>query len=451
VDPSEIIRTLRHAVAAQPENVSLQLLLAEALLGTEALDQAEEAFRSILQAAPQNGRAQLGLGQVFIAQNKLAEAEVLVEAAFERDPGPRALIVRSRLRLGRGELRAAAQDYSAALDLDPDVADPTLAERLEPYMRRPAPVGEGPADPSDSDIAGAAVEQVDLVNPVERPGFGFDAIGGMDQIKDAVRMMIIAPIEQPELYAAYGKSAGGGILLYGPPGCGKTHIARATAGQIRSSFLSVGLNDVLDMWLGNSEKRLHEIFEQARRQQPCVLFFDEVDALGGNRGSFTGNAGRNVVNQFLAEMDGLGGRNDGVLILAATNAPWHVDAAFRRPGRFDRVLFVPPPDEEARAAILGIHLEGKPTDGIDTRSVAAATKDFSGADMRAVIDHAVEQKLRDAMRTGQPTALTTADLLAAARRVHPTTSEWFGTARNYAIHANQTGAYDDIAAYLGLR
>jgi SpoVK/Ycf46/Vps4 family AAA+-type ATPase len=112
---------------------------------------------------------------------------------------------------------------------------------------------------------------------------------------------------------------------------------------------------------------------------------------------------------------------------------------------------VPPPDEDARAAILAIHLDGKPTDRVDTRAVAGATKDFSGADMRAVVDRAVENKLRDAMRTGQPTPLDTNDLLAAARTVHPTTSEWFATARNYAIHANQTGAYNEIAAYLGLR
>ena len=449
MDPSEIIRTLRQAVAAQPENMSLQLLLAEALAGAEALDEAEAAYRAILKAMPYNGRAQLGLAQVFIAGGRQTEAEVLIEAAFEREHSSYALIVRSRLHLSRGELRAAADDYAMAVDSDPELADAALAERLEPYLRRPAAIGEG--DAPGSGVAETQAERVDLLDPVERPGFGFEAIGGMDGIKDAVRMMIIAPLEQPELYAAYGKTAGGGILLYGPPGCGKTHIARATAGQINSSFLSVGLNDVLDMWLGNSEKRLHEIFEQARRQQPCVLFFDEVDALGGNRGSFTGNAGRNVVNQFLAEMDGLAGRNEGVLILAATNAPWQVDAAFRRPGRFDRVLFVPPPDEDARAAILTIHLDGKPTDRVDTRAVAGTTKDFSGADMRAVVDRAIENKLRDAMRTGQPTPLTTNDLLAAARTVHPTTSEWFGTARNYALHANQTGAYDEIAAYLRLR
>jgi SpoVK/Ycf46/Vps4 family AAA+-type ATPase len=445
-----MIRALREAVASQPDNVSLQLLLAESLLGADLLDEAEDAYRALLQTVPQNDRAQLGLAQVFIAQGRLPEAEVLVEAALERGAGPRVLVVRSRLLLSRGELRAAANDYVAAVEADGELADETLAARLEPYVERTGAVDEEAGDSTSSDGLDALSEETDLIDAVERPGFGFDAIGGMGGIKDAVRMMIIAPLEQPELYAAYGKSAGGGILLYGPPGCGKTHIARATAGEIRSSFLNVGLHDVLDMWLGNSEKRLHAIFDQARRQKPCVLFFDEVDALGGNRGSFTGSAGRNVVNQFLAELDGLDGSNEGVLILAATNAPWHVDAAFRRPGRFDRVVFVPPPDEDARIAILEIQLEGKPTDHVDVRAVAMATRDFSGADMRAVVDRTVENKLRDALRTGQPTPLTTADLLSVVATVHPTTSEWFSTARNYAIHANQAGAYDEIAAFLGL-
>jgi len=136
--------------------------------------------------------------------------------------------------------------------------------------------------------------------------------------------------------------------MYGPPGCGKTYVARATAGEIKAGFLSVGINDVLDMWIGNSERNLHELFESARTHKPCVLFFDEVDALGAARSDMRHHAGRQLINQFLAEMDGVKTSNEGVLILAATNAPWHLDPAFRRPGRFDRILFVPPPDAAAR-------------------------------------------------------------------------------------------------------
>src|SRR5207253_7673484 len=127
----------------------------------------------------------------------------------------------------------------------------------------------------------------------------------MDKVKEEIRLKIILPLEHPELFQAYGKKVGGGILMYGPPGCGKTHLARATAGEVKAGFLSVGINDVLNMWIGQSEHQLHELFEQARRNKPCVLFFDEVDALGASRTDMKQSAGRQLINQFLSEMDGV--------------------------------------------------------------------------------------------------------------------------------------------------
>jgi len=223
----------------------------------------------------------------------------------------------------------------------------------------------------------------------------------MDTVKDEVRMKIIHPLAHPELYKAYGKPVGGGILMYGPPGCGKTHLARATAGEVRAGFIAVGINDVLEMWIGQSERNLHETFERARSHTPCVLFFDEVDALGASRSDLRHSSGRQLINQFLAELDGVQSGNEGVLVLAATNAPWHLDAAFRRPGRFDRVLFVPPPDSPARAAILRILLHGKPSQDVDFDHLAKKTENFSGADLKAVVDVAVEQKLREAIKAGR--------------------------------------------------
>jgi SpoVK/Ycf46/Vps4 family AAA+-type ATPase len=284
--------------------------------------------------------------------------------------------------------------------------------------------------------------------PVERPGITFKDAGGMDAVKDEIRMKIIHPLAHPELYKAYGKPVGGGILMYGPPGCGKTHLARATAGEVRAGFIAVGINDVLEMWIGQSERNLHETFERARSHRPCVLFFDEVDALGASRSDLRHSSGRQLINQFLAELDGVQSSNEGVLILAATNAPWHLDAAFRRPGRFDRVLFVPPPDAPARAAILGILLCGKPSQDVDFDHLAKKTENFSGADLKAVVDVAIEQKLREAMKAGMPKPLTTKDLLAAAGTLRSTTKEWFATARNYALYSNQGGIYDDILKYL---
>jgi SpoVK/Ycf46/Vps4 family AAA+-type ATPase len=212
--------------------------------------------------------------------------------------------------------------------------------------------------------------------------------------------------------------------------------------------MSIGINDVLDMWIGNSEKNLHALFDQARRSKPCVLFFDEVDALGASRSDMRRSGGRQLINQFLSELDGVNSSNDGLLCLAATNTPWHLDTAFRRPGRFDRVIFIPPPDAQARAEILQIQLTGKPTDNVDVQKLAAKTVDFSGADLKAVVDQAIETKLMEAVKTGMPKPLTTKELLAAAKSVRPSTREWFSTARNHALYANEAGLYDEILDYL---
>jgi SpoVK/Ycf46/Vps4 family AAA+-type ATPase len=267
-------------------------------------------------------------------------------------------------------------------------------------------------------------------------------------LKEEIRLKIIHPLTHPELYKAYGKAIGGGILMYGPPGCGKTYLARATAGEIHANFISVGISDVLDMWIGNSERNLHALFEQARSHAPCVLFFDEVDALGASRADMRQHAGRQLINQFLSEMDGVKTSNEGVLVLGATNAPWHLDSAFRRPGRFDRVLFVPPPDAAARAAILRLQCRGKPLEQIDYEALGKRTDHFSGADLKAVVDVAIEGKLQEALKVGVPKPITTKDLMNAAAALKPTTKEWFATARNYALYSNQGGIYDDILQFL---
>jgi transitional endoplasmic reticulum ATPase len=204
------------------------------------------------------------------------------------------------------------------------------------------------------------------------------------------------------------------------------------------------------MWLGNSEKNLHKIFELARQNTPAILFFDEVDALASDRTTMKQSAGRNVINQFLAEMDG-SDNNEGILILGATNAPWQVDPAFRRPGRFDRVLFVPPPDEDARTSIIDIMAKGKPVHKLDARALAKRTKDFSGADLKAVFDIASEEKLSIAMRENRIVPITTDDLIRAAKAMQPSTKAWFESAKNYALYANQSGFYNDVLSFLGIK
>ena len=448
---SDPLAALREAVAHSPDNLPLRQCLADTLLERGFADEAEAEYRIGLRMSPRHEGLRIGLARAFYRQGKASEALVIVEEMIKtgRAPGA-AYLLSSRLLIHNGEIEQAVAHYKEAVSGDESLRDREIEERLgislddENQDRQESELVEGRLRAGwEEPGEGPDVE-------VERPQARFADVGGMEPLKEEIRLKIIYPLEQEELYRAYGKSIGGGVLMYGPPGCGKTHLARATAGEIEAGFISVGINDVLDMWIGNSERNLHEIFERARRHQPCVLFFDEVDALGARRSDMRTSAGRHLINQFLSELDGVDGNNDGVLILAATNAPWHLDTAFRRPGRFDRILFVPPPDDAARAEILRIMLSGKPAQEIDVSHVAKKLRDYSGADLKAVIDVAVEEKLQESMKSGKLVPLSTRDLLKAAKRHKPTTAEWFSTARNHALYSNEGGIYDDILKYLKL-
>jgi AAA+ superfamily predicted ATPase len=442
----ESVLALREAVELAPKSVPLRLHLAEVLLALERLNEAEREYRAALALAPNHEGVKIGLAETFYRQDKHSQALVLVEDLLKGKATPaRAYLLHARLMAQSGDMERAVRAYREAVDLDASIADPAFAQMLG----IDAPVG--------SEVVEGRVRlgHASTTQPheeiVEHPTINFADVGGMDALKEDIRLKIIYPLTHPELYQAYGKGVGGGILLYGPPGCGKTYLARATAGEVNANFLAIGIDDVLDMWVGQSERNLHGLFEKARANRPCVLFFDEVDALGASRADLRYGGARQLINQFLAELDGVKHSNEGVLILAATNAPWHLDNAFRRPGRFDRILFVPPPDAPARADILRILCRGKPAEKVDYDHAAKKTPDFSGADLKAVLDAAVEKKLQEAIRSrGSPPSLTTRDLLAAASAIRPSTQEWFATARNYALYSNQGGLYDDIRKYLKL-
>ncbi|MEV7625797.1 AAA family ATPase [Actinoplanes sp. NPDC089786] len=273
-------------------------------------------------------------------------------------------------------------------------------------------------------------------------------VGGMKDVKKRLDLAFLAPLKNEKLRSMYGKSLRGGLLLYGPPGCGKTFLARAVAGEMGARFVTVSLVDVLNMWIGQSERNLHEIFQAARRNAPCVLFLDEVDALGHKRSQMQSSSMRTLGNQLLAELDGMEGTNDGVFVLAATNAPWDVDPALRRPGRLDRTVLVIPPDAEARAAILEVHLRDRPIAGIDLKRLAAATDKFSGADLAHLCETAAEYAMHDSVTSGHVRMIEQRDMEAALQEVRPSTGPWLQTARNVAMFANEDGAYSDLAKYL---
>jgi SpoVK/Ycf46/Vps4 family AAA+-type ATPase len=276
----------------------------------------------------------------------------------------------------------------------------------------------------------------------------FADIGGLEQVKDQIRRKIIKPFQSPGLFKSFKRKAGGGVLMYGPPGCGKTMLARAITSECEAHFVSVKAADILDMYVGVAEKKISDLFQRARKSKPTVLFFDEVEALAQRR-QFDGRERVNtVVSALLTEMDGLSGANEGILFLGATNLPWSLDSAFRRPGRFDRTIFVPPPDRVARAFILKNLLSQRPhVEELDVAHIVEKTPGFSGADLAALVDTATDFAI-DESAVGALSPLNDKHFKEALRESRSSTGEWLGQAKSYSEYANHDGLYDDLKEFI---
>jgi transitional endoplasmic reticulum ATPase len=315
----------------------------------------------------------------------------------------------------------------------------------EKWKPRPIQPCSNVASTNVVSLFGNAAAQTQALVP-ERSQLRFIDVSGLENVKQQIRRRIIAPIEKPQLFEVFRKRAGGGVLMYGPPGCGKTMLARATAGEVKARFFQVAITDVVDKWRGEQERKLAAIFEQARAQAPAVLFFDEIEAFTSRHTN--ADACSSLVSTFLSEMDGIRTPQEGLLVLAATNTPWAVDAAFRRPGRFDHTLFVPPPDLASRKTILDSLLRDRPVaTGLDPMFVAESTSGFSGADLSGLIDLAVDLAIEESSGS-QIVPIARRHLEEARAYARPTTMEWLSTARNYSKYANEGGLYDEVKAFL---
>ncbi len=274
-----------------------------------------------------------------------------------------------------------------------------LREEAEVISRQPVSVvGGTPRRTSTRGAADDEPQQNETWLVQERPNIRFDDIAGLEDVKAQIRLKLLYPFQHPELAKTYGINPGGGILLYGPPGTGKTMIAKAVAGEIDAAFFAIKPSEIMSQWVGVAEQNIQELFAMADSFPVSVLFIDEMDALAPKRRHSNSTVMQRVVPQLLAEMDGFEKRNNTLLMIGATNEPWSIDSAILRPGRLDRLIYVGPPDRNAREKILQINLEGLPLAGnVSLTALAEQTEGFSGADMTALARRVAESAFFDAI------------------------------------------------------
>ena len=447
------LSTLRRAIEDAPTNVRLWLLFGQTLLSQGDLTEARQAFERALELAPAEPEARLGVAQVLFRQGNLSEAAVRTQGILQGNsnfaPGH---LLMSRIYLAENDPAKATEHYTAARALSKSLADGQLegelnrqghrpaADRIDPDDRPRLPAGYS-TEPDDTEWPGQIdcelasregpsieqdefdfVEDEDLgfnIDEFERPKGSFADVAGLDDVKQELLMRLVYPYQYMDLFRAYGKKPGGGVLLYGPPGCGKSMVCRALAGETKAAFYSLRLHQILEMYIGCSEKNLNSLFQMARENAPSIIFIDELDALAGHRGEAKQHPARSVVNQLLMELDGHDGSNEGVLIIAATSAITNVDPAFLRPGRFDRRILVPLPEDTARAEILRMQARNRPVATLDFDALAKMLENYSGADIAQVFEAAADDALRLAMRKKEIVPITMDTMRQAMERVEP--------------------------------
>jgi transitional endoplasmic reticulum ATPase len=283
---------------------------------------------------------------------------------------------------------------------------------------------------------------------VEETVIDFSHVAGMEKVKEEIRDAIVYPLKNPQLSKEFGQKAGGGILLYGPPGCGKTYIVRATVGEAGVNFYNINIQDIIGGDPNVGAKKLHDVFEYARKDAPAIVFFDEIDALSGKREASQSSFEHLVINQFLSEMDGLGNVNENVLVIGATNIPWGVDPAIRRAGRFTTKIYIPPPDPEARKAMFRSLLKGKPAAAIDVDRLAELTDGYSSADVTAICNDASKIPWGEALKGGPKRLISMDDFISVLNQRKTSLIPWFNLARRELEKSGEMKLYPALADYM---
>jgi SpoVK/Ycf46/Vps4 family AAA+-type ATPase len=378
-------------------------------------------LRAAVEAVPDNLALRLHVAAVLLEAERPAESLEHSSAVLALEPGLREAV----------ELAGRATAALPEASLSAPAAYPTAAP--EPQHR------------------GATVDQW-VLGEVEEPRTTLADVAGMPAIRRWLSTAFLTSLRDPKMRRLFGRSLRGGLLMYGPPGCGKTFLARALAGELEAGFLGIDLAHVVDMWLGYSRRSIHEIFETARAAAPCLLYLDQLDAIGPRRAGRRHSIGRGVVDQLVAELYSASEEHEGVFVVAATEHPWDVDSLLRQPGRLDHRLLVLPPDLQAREAIIRSVLAGRPlAEDLDLAGLAARTDKYSAADLAQLCESAAAAALEASLVSNSSRPIAMADFTRGLHEIRPSTPPWFELARDYARFAAEPGSYDDLVSYLRAR
>jgi SpoVK/Ycf46/Vps4 family AAA+-type ATPase len=431
-----------------------------ALFEESKYEDALKAFTDAIAMDAKYADAYFNRALTYRILNDFASAKKDLQVVMELQPkSADAPLLMGDIAEGNEDLIGARFWFEKALSLKPDYNDAKM--RLEALDRRMR--GGGQTYPG----AGGATTQI-----MEKPGMAsnetqiqegqikkvaffksnikFSDVIGLEKVKQYLTENVIYAITEPELFKKYGKKTGLGTLLYGPPGTGKTYTIKAIAGEANANVIIAQINQIVDMYTGNTEKNLHAVFEQARKNPPCILFFDELDSLGMKRGSAGGEGGessamRLAINQFLVEMSGVESNPEGIYVLAATNTPWDIDPALKRSGRFGDRIYIAPPNYKDRKALLKYETKNKPIGRIAWGRLSRAMIGYSPADISRIADKAVMRPLLHEHKLKKGRKLVTSDFLAILRDKDFSGSsldEWYIMVKKEVINKRETQIID---------
>lgn len=331
-----------------------------------------------------------------------------------KEKGNISLAKRNFLLAGETMMQMAKQSQGKLKEVRMDRAR-RLVEISDNLEKKPVKINKKEEESAEDD-------DVKKWQTAQIPNVRFSDVAGLEDVKKAITIRMINPIKYPDKYKLYGKKTGGGVLLYGPPGTGKTMIAKAIANEVGAKFYAVKGSDIVSKWVGDSEKNINALFQEANKQDRAIIFIDEMDSLIGRRGLDTHNDKR--VNEFLQQMDGFAGRNPNLLLLGATNRPWDIDSAAMRSGRFSQKIYLPLPDAPARKFMIEKNMKGVPVaKDFDVDKIVSQTEMYSGADLEELCDRAKDEPLLKAIATDSIILVTNKDFEDVLSKMPPSVTE----------------------------